>query len=713
MLHHSPAGFVAASESQTAPNFSAGFLEGMIVAMERVVSKAFNGSRLGAVVRVWRREGWAGVAWRLRARLAWLAFPRRLPWPELIEIGAPPPKRFAEAIHLRPASEPLVSVVVSALGPVEETLCCLAALAGHPGAVSFEVIVVDDGSTDDSARLLPRVSNLVYLRNETPLGFARSVNRGARAARGRFLFLLNNDTQVQAGWLDGLVAAFDDPEVGIAGSKHVYPSGHLQEAGAVLRSDGSVESVGRNDDPQLPQYNKAREVDHCSGTGLMVSRDLFLELGGLDEAYEPAYLVDCDLSLRVRSRGRKVVYVPGSVVVPHQSATTPGSEPTERQIDVNRRRLVEGWGEVIARQERVRAIAFYLPQFHPIPENDAWWGEGFTEWTNVRRAKPLFPGHRQPREPGDLGYYDLRRSEAREAQADLAARYGLAGFCYYYYWFNGKRLLERPLQEVLAQKRPNFPFCVCWANENWTRRWDGLEKEVLIGQQHSAEDDRAFIESLLPVFEDGRYIRVNGRPLLLLYRPQLLPDVAQTVDIWRRVVRAAGLGELYLATVHSIDTDWSVDPRKWGFDAAVEFPPHGLAVAAAPPAGLDQGSFHGHYFDYPRSADAFRTRPLPPYPLFRTAMPSWDNSPRRRERADIFLNGTPEAYGRWLQGIVQQTRQLRFGDERLVFINAWNEWAEGNYLEPDQDRGYTYLEATARALALPAASSVLRSASAE
>ena len=670
--------------------------------MEPVVSGAPNKQgRLGTIRRVWRQEGWPGVAWRIRARLWWLGLPPvapRLPplrRPELLAIAGQSRESFAAGIQLPAAAEPLVSVLVPALDHVEYTLCCLAAMCRHPPAASFEVVAVDDGSTDDSPRLLPLVPNLVYVRNEVTQGFVRSVNRAARAARGRFLLLLNNDTQVQPGWLDELVAAFDDPEVGIAGSKLIYPSGHLQEAGAVLRSDGSVELVGLNEDPRLPQYNVGREVDHCSGASLMIPRDLFLELGGFGEAYAPAYFEDCDLSLRVRSRGRKVVYVPGSVVVHHLSVTTSALGAKERQIEVNRRRLLERWGDVITRQERVRAIAFYLPQFHPIPENDAWWGEGFTEWTNVTRAKPLFPGHAQPRVPGDLGYYDLRKPEIREAQAELAARHGLAGFCYYYYWFNGKRLLERPLLDVIAQKRPDFPFCVCWANENWTRRWDGRDDEILIGQKHSPEDDRRFLESLLTSFEDGRYIRVNGRPLLLLYRAQLLPDLERTTAIWRRVAREAGFGDLYLAAVQSFDASWDADPRPWGFDAAVEFPPHGLAAPMARPSGSPRGS---HFFDYTKSVERFMARRLPGYPLLRTVMPSWDNSPRRRERAHVFLNGSPEAYGRWLQAMVRQTRQLRFGDERLVFINAWNEWAEGNYLEPDHGHGHAYLEATARAL---------------
>ncbi|HET8645981.1 MAG TPA: glycoside hydrolase family 99-like domain-containing protein, partial [Vicinamibacteria bacterium] len=525
-----------------------------------------------------------------------------------------------------------------------------------------------------------------------------SVNRGARQARGRFLLLLNNDTQVQPGWLDALVAAFDDPQVGVAGSKLIYPSGHLQEAGAVLRSDGTVELVGLNDDPARPEYNVRRRVDHCSGASLMIRRELFLELGGLDEAYAPAYFEDCDLSLKVRGRGLAVVFVPGSVIVHHLSVSTNAGGETAKQqrIEANRRILLDRWGETLKRQERVRAIAFYLPQFHPIPENDAWWGEGFTEWTNVRRAQPLFPGHRQPRVPAELGYYDLTSAEARQAQADLAARYGLAGFCYYYYWFNGKRLLERPLVELLEQKRPDFPFCICWANENWTRRWDGFEDQVLIGQQYSSEDDRRFMEALLPCFDDRRYIRVNGRPLLLLYRVQLLPDPRRTVEVWRQVSREAGAGEPYLVSVQSVHTDFEADPRQWGFDAAVEFPPHGAAATTHAPAGFAGGP--ARFFDYQRTAARFATRRLPPYPLLRTVMPAWDNSPRRGARGDIFLGSSPEVYGRWLEAVVRQTRQLRYGDERMVFINAWNEWGEGNTLEPDQDLGHAYLEATARAL---------------
>lgn len=202
----------------------------------------------------------------------------------------------------------------------------------------------------------------------------------------------------------------------------------------------------------------------------------------------------------------------------------------------------------------VRAIAFYLPQYHPVPENDEWWGKGFTEWRNVSKARPLFPGHYQPHLPADLGFYDLRLPEVREAQAELARAHGISGFVYYHYWFNGRRILERPFNEVLQSGKPDFPFCLCWANENWTRIWDGGDKHILLEQKYSAQDDLAHIQSLIPAFRDERYIRVNGKPLFLVYRAELIPDPVRTAAIWREAAIKAGVGDLYLARVESYDS---------------------------------------------------------------------------------------------------------------------------------------------------------------
>lgn len=356
----------------------------------------------------------------------------------------------------------------------------------------------------------------------------------------------------------------------------------------------------------------------------------------------------------------------------------------------------------------IRALALYLPQFHPISENDEWWGKGFTEWRNVTTASPLFPGHYQPHLPADLGFYDLRLPEVREAQASMARQYGIHGFCYYHYWFNGRRILERPFNEVLASGKPDFPFCLCWANENWSRAWDGGSRHVLLEQHYSEEDDRAHITSLLPALRDPRYIRIGGRPLLLVYRTELLPDPKRTAEIWRAVVREAGLGDLYLARVENFVA--GVDPASIGFDAAVEFSPDnrevGQAVFSGPVTralsrwGVLPRAFSQHtVLRYPTIAQSRMRRDAPPYKQWRCVAPMWDNAARRKVDGRVLVGSTPERYRNWLEFAARQTCQRFQGDERIVFINAWNEWAEGCHLEPDLKHGHAYLEATRAALA--------------
>lgn len=343
----------------------------------------------------------------------------------------------------------------------------------------------------------------------------------------------------------------------------------------------------------------------------------------------------------------------------------------------------------------VKLIAFHLTQYHPIPENDAWWGTGFTEWTNVLQGRPSYPRHRQPQLPGELGLYDLRDNRVRAAQSALARRFEVSGFCYYYYWFGGKRLLERPVEEMLRGGAPEMPFCLCWANENWTRRWDGKDNEILIAQRHSPEDDIAMVKDLIRHFHDPRYIRVDGKPLLLVYRTDLLPDSRATVGRWRDECRRAGIGEIYLCVVRRFGMSGH---GASGFDAMVDFPPHGHVAAELTRAmgGLDTG-FSGRIFDYrDLMRDAMDRLPLsradlPNYP---GVMPSWDNSARKGARAHIFHGATPLRYRAWLAETIRAAAEDASLAEPIVFINAWNEWAEGCHLEPDQEYGMAWLEAT-------------------
>jgi hypothetical protein len=346
----------------------------------------------------------------------------------------------------------------------------------------------------------------------------------------------------------------------------------------------------------------------------------------------------------------------------------------------------------------VKVVAFYLPQFHPIPENDRWWGKGFTEWSRVTRARPQFAGHYQPHLPERLGFYDLRLPETRVRQAELARCHGIHAFCYYYYWFGTKTLLERPLAEMLASGEPDFPFCLCWANENWTRRWDGSERQLLIEQRYGPELDAGLIEDLMPFFRDRRYLRVRGAPVLVVYRPTAIPEPRATTARWRRAAREQGLPDLHLVAAMTFGLE---DPRPLGFDAAVEFPPHGenLPASACAVGGIKSG-FGGQIVDYRAVVNRRLALPPPAFRLYRTAMAGWDNTPRLGRRATIFHGASPAAYEEWMRALVAAAR-LGHPEHRLVFVNAWNEWAEGAHLEPDHRFGTGYLEATCRALAPP------------
>jgi glycosyltransferase involved in cell wall biosynthesis len=367
--------------------------------------------------------------------------------------------------------------------------------------------------------------------------------------------------------------------------------------------------------------------------------------------------------------------------------------------------VADDGGFVDAAAIPVRVLAFYLPQFHPIPENDRWWGTGFTEWTNVAKAVPQFVGHDQPRQPGDLGFYDLRLASVMAQQIELARRTGLSGFCCHYYWFGGRRLLETPVLTWLAHPEWDFGLCLCWANENWTRRWDGGDETVLIGQHHTLDTDTAFLADVAPILRDPRYVRVAGAALVVVYRPGLLADARATTQAWRAQAEALGIGPLYLAAVQAFEQ--MDDPAALGFDALVEFPPHGVCqVPWSESVTWLNPAFQGRLLRYEACVEEAEERVASDEKHEATGsvihpgvMTAWDNTARRLGEATIFAGASPALYQRWLQAALTRAwRSAPKPDQRLVFVNAWNEWAEGAYLEPDRRFGHAWLRATRAAL---------------
>ena len=346
-----------------------------------------------------------------------------------------------------------------------------------------------------------------------------------------------------------------------------------------------------------------------------------------------------------------------------------------------------------------RAIAFYLPQFHPVPENDSFWGPGFTEWRNVVQARPRFPGHEQPHLPGKLGFYDLRLPETRAMQAELARKAGLSGFCYYHYWFSGKRVLHRPFDEVLASGEPDFPFMLCWANENWTRAWDGGQGNILLAQDYSDKDTEAHARHLVPAFSDPRYIRIDRKPVFAVYHCEDLPCPRRWSDRFRDTLARYGI-DVYLIRVERYLDKETGPPAKLGFDAALEFQPfsrnfrrwlsarpdlkNSLSRRVLQKIRQGIGQFRGLDRHYDMSAFvAFDTcQPQPDYTCFPGVCPSWDNSARRPPgKGIIFRNSSPDLFSSWLAA-KSRSFSPPSQDENLIFVNAWNEWAEGNHLEP-------------------------------
>jgi hypothetical protein len=346
----------------------------------------------------------------------------------------------------------------------------------------------------------------------------------------------------------------------------------------------------------------------------------------------------------------------------------------------------------IEKAQSPKCIAFFLPQFHEVQENNEWWGKGFTEWTNVKKAKPNFKGHLQPRVPVNSRYYDLSQDTEILDQIEMAKKACLGGFSFYFYWFNGRRILEKPLDSFMRLNK-DFPFCITWANENWTKNWDGGNKEILLTQSYDSGFEKDLASDLAEIFHRPNYIRINNRPLFLIYRAKDLPNPRVQLKNIRYELQKLGIPDPYIAVIDFYDIR---KPDEVGADALVEFPPHKFNNLQNRLSSALEGvsdDFNGNVFDYRKAVAQSLSRKVPNFTLFRSAMPSWDNTPRRQHDSTIFVKNTPAWFQFWLMILKEYTRRNLGPDEQFIFINAWNEWAEGAYIQPDSTAGTAYLDA--------------------
>ncbi|WP_156824988.1 glycoside hydrolase family 99-like domain-containing protein [Methylocystis rosea] len=465
---------------------------------------------------------------------------------------------------------------------------------------------------------------------------------------------------IRYGWRLGY-----NPSPAFSTSRYLQANADVRDAGAnpLIHYLNFGAREGRDPKPGLSSLSRSPRVRHAGGANLESKR-------AIERASDPYFSLYKE-QVSVAMGGRDPSYAPLAA----KAISVPPNDPS--------------------------ILAFYLPQFHPIPENDRWWGKGFTEWRGVSKAVPQFSGQYQPRLPGELGFYDLRVPDVMARQIELAKLYGVSGFCFHYYWFDGHRLLEKPIEFLLSQQAEefDFPFCLCWANENWTRRWDGAEKDILMKQNHTPEDHARVFNDLYRFMRDPRYIRVDGKPMIVIYRPTIIPDVENMVQIWRDLAAQAGLPGLYLVATTAFGFD---HPEDIGFDAVCQFPPHAVAVREINnTVELLNPDFRGKVYDYGEAVDAYLKLleklgcEKRPREYFAGVMMGWDNEARKPSQGHTFHGATPRKFHRWLQGTTEWSKKNNAEGQRFVFINAWNEWAEGTYLEPDRKFGYGYLAAVA------------------
>jgi GT2 family glycosyltransferase len=595
----------------------------------------------------------------------------------IFSVGTRVLSEFAKDIKLPALTEaPEVSIIVPVFNHIALTLECLYSISLHtePG-ISYEVLVADDASSDETMEVLKNVPNIVYLRNAANLGFLRNCNNALKSVSGNYVVFLNNDTQVTSGWLNYLHQTFFEKQnVGAVGPKFVYPNGLLQEAGGAFRHDAFSDMVGLNENASRARYNYTRRVDYVSGACLMAPKELIQELGGFSEDFLPCYCEDSDLCLRIREAGFEVYYNSKAVIIHHLSKTTANidSDFKLRSISKNTVKLKQKWIDKLSELSTVKTIAFYMSNYYPSIINENFGGKGHSGWNYlVETSLNSTTDKKLIRLPSDLGFYDQRKLETLHEQASLAKRYGIEGFCFYTYVMNGEIVDNEPLSQMLLPGAPEISYCICLSDFSID-----FYKKNLVGKFDESNCRENF--SLINThFNNVGYMKIADSPILLIKIDLYGDDTKKFIHFLKEYLRSDGTGDVFIIIVHSVPMgNTATILLDCDFDATLEFP-------EIPVKGSNYTNF------VVKSA----TSELPAYPQFRCAYPGWGYTDADSCDSRSLWNPTPGAFQAWMESLIEDTRIQHFGEERLVFIHAWNDWVQGACLEPERNYGHSYLEA--------------------
>lgn len=595
-------------------------------------------------------------------------------------------------------SAPEVTLLIPVYKAKKELLECLNSIIySDLDGISYNIIIADDCPEDsDLVSILSDIPCIQYIKNTENLGFLKNVNNAIDFSKSKITFLLNSDIQLEEKCLkrmyEGLLS---DENIGVTGPKILYPNGIVQEAGCSVKPDLETVMYGHGENSEDTLFSFSRDVDYISGACLAFRTEDFLTLGKFDENLQPAYCEDLDFCLRITQLGKRVRYIHNATAYHHLSVSMNSKSPFFKVIQTakNKNYLLKKHAEYLQRKKK-KVVALYLPQFHETKRNNLWWGKGFTEWTGSSNAKPNFKQHYQPHVPSELGFYNLTSREAHLEQEKLAKANNIAAFCFYYYNFgNGNEILQRALETYVASGS-KMPFMLCWANENWTRTWDGEERNVLLKQEANSDED--FLQVLKDmerfVSSDNNYT-VAGKKVICIYRASQFENFKGKISLWRAYWKDKYNQDLHIILFDSMErVSNAIPPEQLGADAAVEFPPHGVTSRTTIASeDIVNPEFKGTLVDYQDAVEELLLRKHPGYKRYPSTFPSWDNTPRRQDTATIFTDSHPSVFQVYFEEKMKEA-DLYPDDEKLVFVNAWNEWGEGTHLEPDMKYGRTYLQ---------------------